>query len=171
MALLTAGLGMLGGTSQYAFENIGKGALAGVQHLSEANKQRIAEQNALNKNMLYGHHYQGVENQAKANAVATQGLRQREYELDVAKHATKQNEIAVNQYNTHLKNQMDALIAKNPALALDETAKQKALYEISMDPVSLQLRKKAFPDLPVQSSNRVVFNPKQESLLSKYLPK
>jgi hypothetical protein len=70
---------MLGGTSQYAFENIGKGALAGVQHLSEDNKQRIAEQNALNKNMLYGHHYQGVENQAKENAINTLGLRQSEH--------------------------------------------------------------------------------------------
>jgi hypothetical protein len=171
MALLTAGLGMLGGTSQYAFENIGKGALAGVQHLSEANKLNAAQQNALDRNMLYAHHYQGVENQAKTNAAANQALRQREYELDVEKHATKQNEIAVNQYNTHLKNQMDALIAKNPALAVDEVAKQKALYDISMDPVSLQLRKKAFPDLPIQSSGRVTFTPTQESLLSKYLPK
>jgi hypothetical protein len=75
MALLTAGLGMLGGTSQYAFENIGKGALAGVQHLSEANKLNAAQQNALDRNMLYAHHYQGVEEAAKQNAAANQGLR------------------------------------------------------------------------------------------------
>lgn len=79
MALLTAGLGMLGGTSQYAFENIGKGALAGVQNLSEANKQRAAEMNALNKSMLYGHHYQGVEEAARANAANTYGMRQAEH--------------------------------------------------------------------------------------------
>jgi hypothetical protein len=148
MALLTAGLGMLGGTSQYAFENIGKGALAGVQHLSEANKQRIAEQNALNKNMLYGHHYQGVENQARQNAAATLGHREREYALDLAKHGTEKQKIAINQYETHVKNMLGALIAKNPMLDSDPIAKQKAINDIESSPIALQLRRQAFPDLP-----------------------
>lgn len=148
MALLTAGLGMLGGTSQYAFENIGKGALAGVQHLSEANKQRIAEQNALNKNMLYGHHYQGVENQARQNAAATLGHREREYALDLAKHGTEKQKIAINQYETHVKNMLSTLIAKNPMLDSDPIAKQKAINDIESSPIALQLRRQAFPDLP-----------------------
>jgi hypothetical protein len=52
MALLAAGLGMLGGTSQYAFENIGKGGLAGVQQLAASQKTRAAQEAALGK--LYG---------------------------------------------------------------------------------------------------------------------
>jgi soluble lytic murein transglycosylase-like protein len=170
MALLTAGLGMLGGTSQYAFENIGKGALAGVQHLSEANKQRIAEQNALNKNMLYGHHYQGVENQAKANAAATQALRQREYELDVAKHGTEQQKIAINQYETHIKNAM-ASLDKNSLLLADPAARAAAEDKILNGPTARNLYRRAYGDMGIQSQNTPTFTPKQESLLSKYLPK
>jgi len=145
MALLTAGLGMLGGTSQYAFENIGKGALAGVQHLSEANKQRIAEQNALNKNMLYGHHYQGVENQAKANAAATQALRQREYELDVAKHGTEQQKIAINQLETHINNAMKSL-DKNAVISNDPAARAAAEEKIRNSKIARELYRRAYGD-------------------------
>jgi hypothetical protein len=38
MAIFQAGLGMLSGTSQYAFENIGKGALAGLENYQSALK-------------------------------------------------------------------------------------------------------------------------------------
>ena len=46
MAMIAAGLGIVGGDSPYAAVNIGKGGLHGVQYLSEANKQRAAEENA-----------------------------------------------------------------------------------------------------------------------------
>jgi hypothetical protein len=52
LAGLAAGLGMLGGTSQYAFENIGKGGQAGVQQLAASQKTRAAQEAALGK--LYG---------------------------------------------------------------------------------------------------------------------
>jgi hypothetical protein len=51
-ALLAAGLGILGGTSQYAAENIGKGAQMGVQQLSQLQKMRAGQDAALGK--LYG---------------------------------------------------------------------------------------------------------------------
>lgn len=60
MALLAAGLGMLGGESPYAFSNIGKGGLAGVSFLSEANKQRAAQQAVLDKNRITAMHYGNV---------------------------------------------------------------------------------------------------------------
>jgi hypothetical protein len=47
MALLSAGLGMMGGTSQHAFQNIGAGAQQGIQSLMASNKDRTAEENAL----------------------------------------------------------------------------------------------------------------------------
>jgi soluble lytic murein transglycosylase len=52
MALLAAGLGMLGGTSQYAFENIGKGGQMGVQQL--ANSQRLRASQDIADSKLLG---------------------------------------------------------------------------------------------------------------------
>jgi len=60
MALLAAGLGMMGGESPYAFANIGKGALSGVSYLADANKQRAATQAALDKNRIAAMHYGNV---------------------------------------------------------------------------------------------------------------
>jgi hypothetical protein len=51
-ALLAAGLGILGGTSQYATENIGKGAQLGVQQLSQLQKMRAGQDASLGK--MYG---------------------------------------------------------------------------------------------------------------------
>ena len=47
MALLQAGLGMMGGTSQYAGANIGQGASQGVAALMAARKQQSADERAL----------------------------------------------------------------------------------------------------------------------------
>jgi hypothetical protein len=78
MALLAAGLGMLGGTSRYAFENIGKGGLAGVQFMSEANKQRAAEKAALDKAQVTAMRYQDLGDIAKGNQSGLLALRQNE---------------------------------------------------------------------------------------------
>ena len=171
LALLSAGLGMMGGTSRYALENIGKGALAGVQNFTESSKQRAAEQAALDKSMLYGYRYQGAEDVARQNAAYNRDLKQKQYELDVLKHGTEREKIAVNQYNTYIQGKLNSLIAKNPILATDEVAKQQAIANIENEDIAVQLRRKAFPDLPVSSPRGTAFTPKQESLLSKYLPK
>ena len=60
MALLAAGLGMMGGTSPYAFANVGQGGLAGMQYLSEANKARAAEKAAMDKNQLTAMRYRDL---------------------------------------------------------------------------------------------------------------
>lgn len=78
MALLAAGLGMLGGSSQYASENIGKGGLAGVQFLSEANKQRAAEKAALDKAQVTALRYQDLADIAKGNQSGLLDLRRGE---------------------------------------------------------------------------------------------
>ena len=46
MALLQAGLGMMGGTSPYAMANIGQGASKGIATLADARKSQIADENA-----------------------------------------------------------------------------------------------------------------------------
>jgi soluble lytic murein transglycosylase-like protein len=154
MALLTAGLGMLGGTSPYAMANIGQGALAGVQNLSESKKQRAAEQAAIDKSMLYATRYKGADELAKQNAAYNRGIKQQQYELDVAKHGTEREKIAINQYQKFIDDQMDALIAKDPVLAADPVAKAKAKQAIENSDIALQLRRRAFPDLPDSSQTR-----------------
>lgn len=49
LALLQAGLGMMGGTSPFAAANIGKGASSGLEYLAAANKATAAERAALDK--------------------------------------------------------------------------------------------------------------------------
>ena len=47
MSLLSAGLGMMGGTSQYGLTNIGQGALQGVRTYQQAAQQRGADERGL----------------------------------------------------------------------------------------------------------------------------
>jgi hypothetical protein len=143
MALLAAGLGILGGTSPYAMANIGQGALAGVQNLREANKQRAAEQSALDKSMLYATRYQGVEDLNKQNAAYNRAMKQQQYELDVKKHGTEQQKIAINQYETHIKNAM-ASLDKNPVLSADPTARSAAEDKILNGITARNLYKRAY---------------------------
>jgi len=52
LALLQAGLGIMGGTSRYAGANIGPGASQGVAAYLAGNKQQGAEENAIQQGML-----------------------------------------------------------------------------------------------------------------------
>lgn len=90
MALLAAGLGMMGGTSPYAFANIGQGGLHGVQYLSEANKQHAAEKAALDKNMLVAQRYKELGETAKGNQAGLMAIRQGE--LDVHRGTLDNNQ-------------------------------------------------------------------------------
>jgi hypothetical protein len=107
MALLTAGLGMLGGTSPYAMANIGQGALAGVQHLSESKKQRAAEQSALDKSMLYAQRYQSADELAKQNALYNRGIKGAQLEETRRANTNKELEHAQANLNNYLKMQME----------------------------------------------------------------
>jgi hypothetical protein len=68
---LAAGLGMLGGTSQYAFENIGKGGQMGVQQLANAQRLRASQDIADNK--LLGTAYNANMVNKYRNAALAQG--------------------------------------------------------------------------------------------------
>jgi soluble lytic murein transglycosylase-like protein len=165
MAILTAGLGMLGGSSQHAFENIGKGALAGVQNLGESRKARIAEQNAIDRNLLYAHHYKGVEDVARENAAAQQAYRGETLKETSRANTNKEIEHAQANFNNYLKIQQDNLKARFPAGELDP-GYQAAMAEIQRSVPYQSLAKRAGFDVsPVQST----FTPKQTSLLDKYL--
>jgi hypothetical protein len=75
LALLAAGLGMMGGTSPYAGANIGAGAMQGVASLAAARKDRAAEKSALDKaygQALYRQNLGEMTNASKAEQLAIQ---------------------------------------------------------------------------------------------------
>jgi hypothetical protein len=61
MALIAAGLGMMGGTSQYAAANIGAGGQKGLESLAQSKKLRAAESAALDKSELGALRAKGIE--------------------------------------------------------------------------------------------------------------
>ena len=66
MAILQAGLGMMGGTSPNAFANIGQGASTGIAQYSQSAKQRAAENAALNKGLITAQRYKGMDDYQRA---------------------------------------------------------------------------------------------------------
>ena len=66
MALLSAGLGMMGGTSPFAAANIGQGAQAGIKTFSDSQARRTAEENAILSGRLGMYKYAGSRSQAEA---------------------------------------------------------------------------------------------------------
>ena len=66
MALLEAGLGMMGGTSPYAFANIGQGALQGARSYADSKKQAAAEEKALLQGQLGMYRYSNLAKAADA---------------------------------------------------------------------------------------------------------
>jgi len=164
IALLTAGLGMLGGTSQYAFENIGKGALAGVQQYGESKKQRGAEQAALDKSMLYANRYQGAEDVARQNAAFNQEHKGQALKETARANTNKEIEHAQSNFNQYVKTQQDALKARFPAGEMDP-GYQAAMAAIAKSAPYKTLAQRAGYNLEEQRST---FTPKQEALLNKY---
>lgn len=85
MALLQAGLGMMGGTSQHALANISAGAMQGVQGLAQSNAARTAEANALLSGEL------GL---SKLGATERQAAEMRKLRADLQKDSLAQREAA-----------------------------------------------------------------------------
>jgi hypothetical protein len=83
MGLLMAGLGMMGGSSQFAGQNIGKGAGMGVQHYADLQKQQAAEKANLDKIQASAIRAQGMENLYREMR-QTPEERKLEYERKVA---------------------------------------------------------------------------------------
>lgn len=90
LALLTAGLNIMGGTSPYAMANIGKGSLAGVEALSKAQATRAAQERALMNAELYAERYAQSDALRKAQLEGTQAYREAE-----AKRKQKEAEAAL----------------------------------------------------------------------------
>jgi hypothetical protein len=67
MSLLSAGLGIMGGTSPFAAANIGQGAQAGISHALQAQRSRAADENAIMSGRLGLYKYQQSADTNKLN--------------------------------------------------------------------------------------------------------
>jgi hypothetical protein len=85
LALLAAGLGMMGGTSPYAGANIGAGAMQGVASLASARKDRAAEKNALDRAYGQALYRQNLGEMTGANKAEDIAIRRGTLELNQKK--------------------------------------------------------------------------------------
>jgi flagellum-specific peptidoglycan hydrolase FlgJ len=185
MALLTAGLGMMGGTSPYAMANIGQGALAGVANYAQSSRQRTAELAALNKGLISAQRYKELGDIAKQNQLANEAYRGQTLklhgrQLDV--EAERNNQLDLSRQATlgetrfaHLNNELQQLqnsrakaMAKwddptNQKMYPEEYKKAKALdipspREVQINQILSNETTKMYPELQSSSGTNIKYD-------------
>lgn len=138
MGLLSAGLGMMGGTSPYASTNIGQGAMYGLQQYGQARKQSAAEEAADLKSMITASRYRDIGEHYKQKGAETLDYKNREL-------AERERSTATNQYKAYADMLMDN-IRKEHMLAngVPGPGYKAAVEAMNKDPYLLQLRNRAF---------------------------
>jgi hypothetical protein len=148
MALLAAGLGMMGGTSPYAFANIGQGGLSGISYLSGTNRERAAQQAALDKNRVAAMHYGNV---GKYYAGQTLSKDERA-ELQRQKLEADKIKSARDDFYQFQKMVDEGFAKQYPMAAITpddpKTIRLKQEWIAKNSPVLESLRKSAYPNLP-----------------------
>jgi hypothetical protein len=121
MALIAAGLGMMGGTSQYAAANIGAGGQKGLESLAQSKKLRAAESANLTKSELGALRAKGIEDLRKQEIANINEYRkgQLESKADKLLRETEDKE-------TKLINKIDATLNRDPVIK-DFTKKMENL--------------------------------------------
>jgi hypothetical protein len=137
LALMQAGFGMMGGSSPYAFQNIGQGASAGVNAYATLAKQRAAELAASKKSegsaiankILNDIRQSGIDERALA---AKSEVEEKAYKRksDIEEKAAKREDLS-----------------RSTAAREANDARETALARFNQDPVVLGLREKIKKDL------------------------
>ena len=120
MGLLSAGLGMMGGTSPYGAVNVGQGAMYGLQQYGQARKQSAAEEAADVKNLMLATRYKDVGEYYKQKGAETAEQKQEALNL-------RRQEIAGNQMNKMTSQRVaeaQARFGKDINLMSDDAKKQ-----------------------------------------------
>ncbi len=171
LALLTAGLNIMGGTSPYAMANIGKGSLAGVEALSRAQATRAAQERALRVEESNLQRYAQADALRRAQLEGTQAYResesQRKREASEASMQQKREALELRQqqmYGNQLKEiermaQTSALAREKGAILPEqkESIAAKALDDLRSDPGYRRLYKlvHGFDPMPAKSGNTI----------------
>ena len=139
MSLLSAGLGMMGGTSPFAAANIGQGAQAGISHALQASRGRAADENALLSGRLGLYKYQQSADTNRMNKEYLQQHRTEQNRLRDVSLTDARNRAASEQELKRLtlhKDRLGALERSSNAIALSklktgftEAEKEKAIAD------------------------------------------
>jgi soluble lytic murein transglycosylase-like protein len=175
LALLAAGLGMMGGTSRYAGANIGAGALQGVSSLMESNKQRAAEKNALDKSYGQALYRQGL-GETTAASKAEQLAIQRD---TLALNQKKELDNVLNNIQGQAEKRALAALKTQGLIGLDtpgdEVASKVASWvaqDLAKNKAFKQVYKERWGsdyDVEAAPMGQPKLTEKQQSLLSKYI--
>ena len=192
MALLSAGLGMMGGTSRHALTNIGTGAQQGVQTYQTGAKDIATQQNALMQGRLGLEKYQSlrdIQKQQMQNLAEYRQDRlanqQAEHDRRVVEGREKTSLAEERLALARIKNLDEALARKEAeakALALAEeknafTPEQhqqiqaRAVANLHKRPDYQQLYKLRYGELPMGAQTQANLSQADADLVNKYLPK
>jgi len=178
MALLSAGLGMVGGTSPFAGVNIGQGSQQGINYALQAGRGRAADENALLSGRLGLYKYQQAADTNRTNKEYLQDYRKEQIRLkELGLSDTKARSLAeqdikrASEYDRVLsgmeKNAQIMAVAKlKGAFTEQEKAKAEAdalasLYRNPRYREAYFARNKFYPDLSEGSTQKVrQFDPK-----------
>jgi hypothetical protein len=142
LALLAAGLGMMGGTSPYAAANIGAGGLHGISSLMEANKQRAAEKTALDRSYGQGVYRQGLGESNEAYKTSKLGI-----DRDTLALAQKRElDSVINNFQSQAEKRALAALKTQGLIGLD-TPGEEVAAKVSGWVAQDLARNKAFKDL------------------------
>jgi hypothetical protein len=144
MALLAAGLGMMGGSSPYFLQNVGTGGAKGLEQLAASKARRASENNALASSDLKAMYY-GEENRRKNEALRA-GMGER----------------AIDNLSAY-----DAKLRKNFFMeGVPPTPKQQEAYEAARrsDALYQRLARDANLASNAQSAPVYTYNPKTRSI-------
>lgn len=144
LALLNAGLGMMGGKSQYWAENVGQGGAQGVATYGALKKGEQAAARDILSGELGMAKYKNEAEYNKAIKEAT--LAQRQAEMGQRGLATAKDDLM--QFQKDFENR---LLKKYPkvAMGLKDPAYDAELARFYNSPEYLALKKQAFPSLPI----------------------
>ena len=150
--MLEAGLGILGGTSQYAFENIGKGAAPALKAYGEDIKGLRAEERGRVKELLG---IEGMRQEAKRSAEAM-ALKERELTQD---KDLREQMIAVQKLAATKPNQTEQIIALGKNAGMNDREIMGLLSGASKDPdlSARNIMMKAYYDSPFLQSKHKTF--------------
>ena len=175
LALLAAGLGMMGGTSQYAAANIGAGAMHGVSSLMEANKQRAAEKSALDRAYGQGVYRQNLGEMTSANKAEQLAIQRGTLELN----QKRELDSVLNNIQGQAEKRALAALKTQGLIGLDtpgdEVASKVASWvaqDLAKNKAFKQVYKERWGsdyDVEATPMGQPKLTEKQQSLLSKYI--
>lgn len=153
LAILQAGLGMLGGTSPYAMANIGAGAQKGVETYGALRKAQADEERGILAARLGLGKAQVAREEAQETREATKTARELGMSQRQAEQASRELALARDDYRQYRDSLYKQLEKQFPVAMPNNKQYQDAVRAIENDPTLKELYKIAYPNLAKGSSS------------------